>query len=169
MRLLALLVTGVLLAACGGSSSERSAPRTPAPSTDAPTDAPVPSLPGGRAGPTRPGPSVVPHRDQGVTRSGPVALRAPCERGVPGFAFDGTVTGIDGGQVTFEVHETFGETDLPATTVVTLGAPVSPGPSETSPSYSVGTRLLVSGDDGTAWGCGATRYYDEATAAEWRS
>jgi hypothetical protein len=41
--------------------------------------------------------------------------------------------------------------------------------SESPPSYSVGTRLLVSREDAIAWGCGFTRYVDEETAAAWRS
>ncbi len=48
----------------------------------------------------------------------------------------------------------------------------------TSPSYTVGTRLLVSGEipqeetslqDATVWGCGFTRYYDPTTADAWRT
>ena len=44
------------------------------------------------------------------------------------------------------------------------------------PAYQIGTRLLVSGTprwggaplaDPIAWGCGFTRYYSRATAAEW--
>jgi hypothetical protein len=50
--------------------------------------------------------------------------------------------------------------------------------SELVPAYGVGTRLLVSGaprwggsalTDAIAWGCGFTRYYDEATANSWRA
>lgn len=46
------------------------------------------------------------------------------------------------------------------------------------PSYGLGTRLLVSGEprwgggaltDAMAWGCGFTRYYDKATADNWRA
>jgi hypothetical protein len=52
---------------------------------------------------------------------------------------------------------------------IDLGPATTPGPSESGPSYSVGTRLLVTADGATAIGCGATRYYDEGTAAAWRS
>jgi hypothetical protein len=41
--------------------------------------------------------------------------------------------------------------------------------SESPPSYAVGTRLLVSGEDQIVWACGFTRYFDEETAAAWRS
>lgn len=41
------------------------------------------------------------------------------------------------------------------------------------PAYGIGTRLLASGDrsDATTWGwaCGFTRYYDEASALNWKS
>ena len=50
--------------------------------------------------------------------------------------------------------------------------------SAASPSYGIGTRLLVSGEhrwevadpnDLLAWSCGFTRYYDTATATSWRA
>lgn len=104
------------------------------------------------------------------------------------FAFDGTVTAIDPGgplasnQVTFVVEEWFlGDADAE----VTLGmvAPVKPSGTafnsaqDTTPSYTVGTRFLVSGSsrsgepgmqDRIVWGCGFTRYHDSGTAADWR-
>lgn len=87
----------------------------------------------------------------------------------PGFSFDGTVTAVDDGEVTFEVHELFSDGDLPATYVVDMGAPVEGRASETGLSYGVGTRMLVVGDRGEVWGCGRTVYYDEETAADRRS
>jgi len=106
------------------------------------------------------------------------------------FAFDGTVTAIgqsvtdrgDSGDlgyagVTFAVEEWF-VGDGPATFTVDLGAPEKVPMSEAGASYGIGTRLLVSGEDRwgegglvdpIAWGCGFTRYYDEETAAAWRS
>ena len=104
------------------------------------------------------------------------------------FAFDGTVTAIgpartdrepDSGAVgvRFEVNEWFagGRT---ATVVVDMTRPDIVRVEEMAPAYGVGTRLLVSGeprwggaplDDPIAWGCGFTRYYDEATANSWRA
>ncbi|MGH3346875.1 MAG: hypothetical protein ACRDO4_07815 [Nocardioides sp.] len=84
-----------------------------------------------------------------------------------GFAFDGTVIGIGDG-VTFEVHEWF-VGDQPRTVTVEMGGPTQSDLSESAPSYSVGTRLLVSGEEDIAWACGFTRYFDEETAAAWRS
>ena len=105
------------------------------------------------------------------------------------FAFDGTVAaigpastdreGLDSGLVgvRFEVNEWFAGGN-PDTVVVDLTQPDLPGLDEVPPAYGVGTRLLVSGeprwggaplDDPIAWGCGFTRYYDEATAGSWRA
>ncbi len=56
--------------------------------------------------------------------------------------------------------------------------PVSDSRQLTVPSYTVGTRLLVSGEfsqegtslqDAIIWGCGFTRYYDPTTADAWRT
>ncbi len=76
---------------------------------------------------------------------------------------------IGRGEVTFDVGEVLDGTDTSDTRTVRMGAPVTSGASETAPSYARGTRLLVSGSDDQAWGCGGTVYYDEETAAAWRS
>lgn len=114
------------------------------------------------------------------------SLSALAERA---FAFDGTVSVIDSGglfgtnQVTFQVHEWFRGGNEPVVTLdmvppVEPGKPISDSRQLTSPSYTVGTRLLVSGEfpeEGTAlqngivWGCGFTRYYDPTTADAWRT
>lgn len=95
------------------------------------------------------------------------------------FAFDGTVTGIGapvsevpGDEaavgyvgVTFAVDEWFEGGSAATVTVDLYGRP------------AVGLRLLVSGeprwggaplDRAVAWPCGFTRYYDPATATDWR-
>ena len=83
------------------------------------------------------------------------------------FAFDGTVTSIDGDSVTFAVDDAFwgdvGES-------ITLEAAGMTGTSVTSaggPSLMQGERYLVAGDDQFVWGCGFTQPYDSAVAAEW--
>ena len=83
------------------------------------------------------------------------------------FAFDGTVTAVDGDQVTFTVNQSFiGD----ASGSVTLTAPDTSQTSlEGGVPLEVGERYLVSGDDGIVWGCGFTQAYDESTAAEWAS
>jgi hypothetical protein len=85
------------------------------------------------------------------------------------FAFDGTVTALNGDQATFAINGAFwGVED----TSITLTA----GPGMTSeegialdggPLLVVGDRYLVSGDDVFAWACGFSMAYDAAAAAEW--
>ena len=106
-----------------------------------------------------------------------------------GFAFDGTVVSIGPGTtnrpgkgrlsssaVTFTVEQWF--TGGSGSTMTIDMSPPREGPrlSEAAPTYDAGTRLLVSGEsrwgegiseDGLAWGCGFTRYYDPETAGAW--
>lgn len=156
VRVTGLILLAVLLLGCGSTQDPE-----PTPS----------SASSGTPGPGGPAVAQPPRDTESVTRAGPVETRtAKCVLDTePEWAFDGTVTAIDDGRVTFEVHESFGGSDLPARRTVVMGAPVTPDRSEASPSYSVGDRLLVSGSGVTAWGCGRTVYYDEATAAGWRS
>ena len=110
------------------------------------------------------------------------------------FAFDGTVTEIGKGTtnrpgsghidfsaVTFAVNEWFHGGSGSTVTIDMLDPSRSISESidgKAPPSYAVGTRLLVSGEprwggvplaDAIGWGCGFTRYYDAATADEWRA
>lgn len=82
------------------------------------------------------------------------------------FAFDGTVTAVDGDQATFTVNQSF-IGDLSGS--VTLTAPVSSGDIAFDGGTELvpGERYLVSGDDGIVWGCGFTQPYSESSAAEW--
>lgn len=83
------------------------------------------------------------------------------------FAFDGTVTAVDGDSATFAVNEAF-RGDLGDS--ITLEATGMTGTSVTSaggPSLAQGQRYLVAGDDQFVWACGFTQPYDEAVAAEW--
>lgn len=86
------------------------------------------------------------------------------------FAFDGTVTAINGTDATFTVNDGFWGVEDGAS--ITLGAELMVGdPSivalDGGPLLVVGDRYLVSGDDTFAWSCGYTLVYDEASAAEW--
>jgi hypothetical protein len=104
------------------------------------------------------------------------------------FAFDGTVSqtdvmkppadgtvALDGYlAVTFHVNKWFRGGVQGTVTVDMIGPLMSP---DQELSYGVGSRLLVTGEprfggsplkDAVAWGCGFTRYYDQATAASWR-
>lgn len=140
--------------------------------------------------------SAVPSsKSPAASRSGAVPLAgvASCVEtyGLPAlaqraFAFDGTVASIVGDPralargglpgyvfVTFSVHEWFRGGSGTTVTVDLFGPAVNVG-HETS--YRAGTRLLVSGEprygggplrDPIGWGCGFTRYYDQATATAW--
>jgi hypothetical protein len=86
------------------------------------------------------------------------------------FAFDGTVTAIDGTRATFTVNDGFWGVEDGAS--VNLAADLMVGEPEVvalegGPLLIVGDRYLVSGDEDIAWTCGYTREYDAATAAEW--
>ena len=83
------------------------------------------------------------------------------------FAFDGTVTAIDGEQVTFAVGTAYRGVSGSS---VSLEAPGMTGTAVTSaggPNLVVGERYLVAGDDRFVWGCGYTQPYDAAAAAQW--
>ncbi len=107
------------------------------------------------------------------------------------FAFDGTIRSIGAARtnragkgyldlvaVTFTVNEWFaGGTGASVTVDMTPPNDLSTV-DEGRPSYQIGSRLLVSGeprwggeplDDGIAWGCGFSRYYDPATASSWQA
>ena len=106
------------------------------------------------------------------------------------FAFDGTVTAIRAGEpdpdawgapirVTYQVHQWFAGGDDDTVTLAAWDFDVIVDRSSQSEVYadSVGTlvptegmRLLVSGDDKMAWlGCGFTRPYNAAEAAQWKA
>ena len=78
--------------------------------------------------------------------------------------FDGTVTAVDGDQVTFTVNDGWkgakGSVTLTAPTVdVALVGPM--------PEFTVGGRYLVTAFGSTINACGYTLAYDAKTAAAW--
>lgn len=83
------------------------------------------------------------------------------------YAFDGTVTAVEGPNMTFTVNEWFsageGET-------ITLdhqgyaGALLDP-----QTPLDVGARALIAGDGGFVWSCGFMQLWTEESAAEWRA
>jgi hypothetical protein len=78
--------------------------------------------------------------------------------------FDGTVTAVEGDQVTFDVEQDFkGAGDS-----VTLTAPVvDPALVGPLPAFEVGGRYLVTAIDSTIQACGYTVDYDADIAAAW--
>jgi hypothetical protein len=83
------------------------------------------------------------------------------------WAFDGTVTSIDGYVATFEVHNWFkgGGGDSFAAEAGPLLGTTSVGDDTV---LAVGERYLVSGDETFAWGCGFSKPYSDDLAAEWK-
>jgi hypothetical protein len=147
------LVGAIALAVAFGSGLRTPAPSggpvavVPTPSPDPSTDPSTDPIPGGGGGGAasciRYDPSILPSFD---------------------FAFDGTVTAIDGDQVTFDVKTAWKGADGS----VTLTAPESniaiTGP---APEFEVGSRYLVSGAGTNINSCGYTLDYDADTAATW--
>jgi hypothetical protein len=181
--LMVAAATTVVIIAAGvyGAYRPAATPQAQPPVTSAP--APAADLPAG----AKPGDPLVFGAAQCVKMYSPETLAEQA------FAFDGTVTGIgpartergtqssqDLRSVTFQVHTWF-KGGSAGTAVVDMsppaaGAGTGDATSEHVPAYQSGTRLLVSGtprwggaplDDPIAWGCGFTRYYSPAMAAEW--
>lgn len=85
------------------------------------------------------------------------------------FAFDGTVTAIDGDEVTFTVNHSYrGETG-PGVTLTASGMTGAVITLDGGPVLAVGGRYLVSGDDQFAWACGFTQDFDATVADAWAS
>ena len=83
------------------------------------------------------------------------------------YAFDGTVTAIDGDKVTFAVGQWFRGSGDPTVTLTEVGLGSGAVFSEPLVGFEVGGRYLVSGSDGIVTGCGFSMPYDDANAAEW--
>jgi hypothetical protein len=119
---------------------------------------------GGRAGIA---PGIAPGGSIGTGSAACVEPYSPTALANRSFAFDGTVSAIDGEQVTFTVGAAYrgvnGET-------ITLDAPGMTGSAITSaggPNLSIEERYLVAGDDHFVWSCGYTQAYDATVAADW--
>lgn len=172
MRLLgSLLLSLLLLTACGEDSAVApgGTPSSPEPSSGGTSPTPVVPKPTGETPEGQPpidGP--LPDRRTGaLPMPGADCFEDP-SAAEDATRFDGTIIAVGDSGATFEVNEVFaGDVSDPIT--VDLGPATTSRASESSPSYSVGTRLLVSAVGSTAMGCGATRYFDEETAAGWRS
>jgi hypothetical protein len=85
---------------------------------------------------------------------------------LPNFdtVFDGTVTRVDGDQITFKVNEGWKNADGS----ITLTAPkVDIAISGPQPDFTVGGRYLVTASGSTISACGYTLDYDADTAATW--
>lgn len=114
-------------------------------------------------------PAPAPSDDPGTGIGSCVEVYSPEALASRDFAFDGTLTAIDGDQATFMVTEAFSG-DATTGSTVTLTATGMSGTSITSAggvTLAVGDRYLVAGDDTFVWACGFTQPYDESVAAQW--
>lgn len=112
-------------------------------------------------------PGITPGGSVGTGSAACVEQYSPTTLANRSFAFDGTVSAIDGEQVTFTVGTAYRGA---AGGTITLDAPGMTGTAITSaggPNLAVGERYLVAGDDQFVWACGYTQPYDAAVAAEW--
>ncbi|MEW6223649.1 MAG: hypothetical protein AB1627_03375 [Chloroflexota bacterium] len=80
------------------------------------------------------------------------------------IVFDGTVTAVDGDQVTFDVNTGWKGADGTITLTAPDANPALTGP---LPEFAVGGRYLVTAAGSTINACGYTLDYDAQTAAEW--
>jgi hypothetical protein len=83
------------------------------------------------------------------------------------FAFDGTVTAIDGDQVTFAVGEVYTGEVGGSLTLTATGMTGTAVTSAGGLTLVAGERYLVAGDDEFVWSCGFTQPYDAAVAVDW--
>jgi hypothetical protein len=119
---------------------------------------------GGRGGIA---PGVSPGISTGTGSAACVEPYSPTALANRSFAFDGTVSAIDGERVTFNVGAAYRGV---SGATVTLDAPGMTGTAITSaggPNLTIGERYLVAGDDHFVWSCGYTQPYDAAVAADW--
>jgi hypothetical protein len=83
-----------------------------------------------------------------------------------GWAFDGSVTAIEGNQATFAVVRWFrGGSDAQVTK--TIDGLTDDDSLLGGPGLEVGGRYLVTGDDEFAWSCGFTQFWNADVAEDW--
>jgi hypothetical protein len=85
------------------------------------------------------------------------------------FAFDGTVTGIDGESVTFDVGKWYRGSGDPSVSLTQVGQGDGAVMEGILVDFQVGNRYLVSGAGGVVTGCGYSQAWDASAAADWQS
>ena len=80
------------------------------------------------------------------------------------IVFDGTVTAVNGDQVTFDVNEGWKGADGSITLTAPMAEIALTGP---MPDFAVGGRYLVTAAGSNINSCGYTLDYDASTAADW--
>lgn len=84
-----------------------------------------------------------------------------------GFAFDGTVTAIEGESVTFDVGKWYRGSGDSSVTLTQVGQGDGVVMEGVLVDFQVGSRYLVSGADGVITGCGYSQAWDASAAADW--
>lgn len=84
-----------------------------------------------------------------------------------GIAFDGTVTEINGDDVSFHVNLAYRGVTKDSITLTTTGMTGGAITSAGGPMLAIGSRYLVAGEDHFAWACGYTQPYDPTVASLW--
>jgi len=85
------------------------------------------------------------------------------------FAFTGTVSAIDGDEVTFKVDDALKGVPGDSVRLTAAGMTGTAITSAGGPNLSMGARYLVAGDATFVWACGFTQPYNDAVVAQWRS
>jgi len=122
-------------------------------------------------GPKGTGPGVTPS-DGGIGSGGGGGM-ASCIRfdldtlAQQEYAFDGTVTAIDGESVTFAVGTWYRGSGDASVTLTEVGLGGGVVTSVILVDFEVGGRYLVSGAGGIVTGCGYSQAYDALAAADW--
>ncbi len=120
----------------------------------------------------RPGvaPGVLPDGSAGTGSASCIEPYAgPASVAKRAFAFDGTVSAINGDKVTFTVNQAYRGAGGPSITLDAAGMTGTTITSAGGPDLAVGERYLVAGDDHFVWACGYTQPYDSALAAQWQA
>ena len=83
------------------------------------------------------------------------------------YAFDGTLTSIDGDTVTFEVHHWYKGGEGDSLTLDATGLTGGPNTAIEGTPLVEGQRYLATGSDGFLWACGYTVTFDSDLADHW--
>ena len=113
------------------------------------------------------GGSPAPSDDPGTGIGSCVETYSPETLANRDFAFDGTVTAINGDEITFAVTERFIGSGGDEVTLTATGMTGTSITSAGGPNLAEGERYLVAGDDTFVWACGFTQPYDADVAADW--
>jgi hypothetical protein len=113
-----------------------------------------------------PAPTSDPGTGGGAAGGGTASCLAYDPAALPMFdiVFDGTVTAVNGDQITFDVNEGWKGADGSITLTAPMAEIALTGP---VPDFEIGDRYLVSAAGSTINSCGFTLAYDAGAAASW--